>query len=549
MRLFKSPKILLLIILIVAFLLRIVDVSNNPPAMYGDELTMVYDVYSIIHTGQDQLGNFLPLNFEMGGGRPVGYGYFSIPFVAAFGTTALAIRLLSVISGVGLVWAIYFLGKRLFSQKIGLVAAALLAISPWDISMSRGGFEAHFALFLSVASVILFLEATRYKWFYALSALSFGLAMHTYSTYKLTIPLFIPLLLWFSNFKSEIKKAGNRLPLIVATILVGAALCLIFAQAFLIYSEARFLSINAFSQNDLRQTVTQKINFDLNTAGLSKNISKIFHNKFDEYAGIFVENYLKNFSMDFLFLHGDGNPRHNMATTGEFYVVELVTILLGFGFLWKKQSWKNTQFLLGWLGIGPIAATLLLQQHALRANFMLPPLVIISAVGVVFVWESIGLWRFVKYVLAAGFIIQFLLFTERLYFVSPNQFGRFWSSPAKQAAQMAIESSRNFDYVILSDRIDNMEFAYPVYAQIDPRVVIEQNRQRSTLNSYQFKKIGNVYIGHIAGSDTEKFLAGLSGSVLYIASIDEKSNLKNYQQIEGPDGQVNLLLLEKKNSK
>lgn len=545
MRLFKSPKILLLIILIVTFLLRIVDISNNPPAMYGDELTMVYDVYSIIHTGQDQLGNFLPLNFEMGGGRPVGYGYFSIPFVFLFGTSALAIRLLSILSGVGLVWAIYYLGKRLFSQKIGLVAAALLAISPWDISMSRGGYEAHFALFLSVAGVILFLQAAGKKWFYALSALSFGLAIHTYSTYKLTIPVFISLLFWFGNFKSEIKKAGNRLPLIFATFFTGIALCLIFAQAFLIHSEARFLSINAFSQNDLRQTITQKINFDLNTSGLPNNISKLFHNKFDEYAGVFVENYLKNFSMDFLFLHGDGNPRHNMATTGEFYAVELTTMLLGFGFLWKKQSWENLQFLLGWLGIGPIAATLLLQQHALRASFMLPPLVIISAVGVVFVWESVGLWRFVKYVLAAGFIIQFLLFTERLYFVSPNQFGRFWSVPAKQAAQMAIENGRDFDYVILSDQIDNMEFAYPVYAQSDPRIVIEQNRQRSTLDSYQFKKIANVYIGHIAGSDIEKFISDLPGSVLYIGTPSDQVNLTNYETVAGQDKQTQLVLKRK----
>ncbi|KKS18270.1 MAG: hypothetical protein UU74_C0009G0001, partial [Candidatus Woesebacteria bacterium GW2011_GWA1_41_7] len=49
--------------------------------MYGDELTMVYDTYSISKTGMDATGQKLPLTFKMGAGRPGGYIYFSVPFV------------------------------------------------------------------------------------------------------------------------------------------------------------------------------------------------------------------------------------------------------------------------------------------------------------------------------------------------------------------------------------------------------------------------------------------------------------------------------------
>src|SRR3989344_6463133 len=119
-------KIILILILTLAFFLRIVNINNNPPALYGDELTMLLDVNSILNTGYDTTGKFLPLNFTMGGGRPVGYGYFSIPFVALFGPGALSIRLLSVLSGVGIVVLVYFLGKILFSKQVGLFAALLV---------------------------------------------------------------------------------------------------------------------------------------------------------------------------------------------------------------------------------------------------------------------------------------------------------------------------------------------------------------------------------------------------------------------------------------
>ena len=130
-------KVALSIILLLGFALRIIDINNNPPSLYGDELTIALDVNSLLHTGQDQLGNYFPLTFEMGAGRPAGYVYFSIPFVAIFGPTAMGVRMLSILSGIGIILLMYLLGKRLFSEKIVLLAASMTALSPWDISLSR----------------------------------------------------------------------------------------------------------------------------------------------------------------------------------------------------------------------------------------------------------------------------------------------------------------------------------------------------------------------------------------------------------------------------
>ena len=77
--------------------------------MYGDELTIVYDSYSILKTGMDQTGEKLPLTFRMGAGRLGGYIYGTVPFVYLFGPSILGVRALSLLSGLGMIVVIYFL--------------------------------------------------------------------------------------------------------------------------------------------------------------------------------------------------------------------------------------------------------------------------------------------------------------------------------------------------------------------------------------------------------------------------------------------------------
>ena len=78
---------ILLAILILGFIIRVYKINSLP--LYGDELTIVYDSYSILKTGMDQTGQFLPLTFKMGAGRPAGYVYGSIPVYSYFWTYCL----------------------------------------------------------------------------------------------------------------------------------------------------------------------------------------------------------------------------------------------------------------------------------------------------------------------------------------------------------------------------------------------------------------------------------------------------------------------------
>lgn len=534
-----------ILILLVAFFVRIINISNNPPAMYGDELTMVLDVNSILNTGFDTTGKFLPLNFIMGGGRPVGYGYFSIPFVAMFGTTALGIRLLSILSGVGIVFLIYYLGKILFSTRVGLFASAILAISPWDLSMSRGGFETHFALLLALFGIVMFLLAEKKPWFYVISVISFGLSINTYSTYKLTLPLFLPLLLYFTSFKDHLLDKKKRIYLVISSVVLLLFILLLFFQTLLNNSESRFLSLNIFAQDQITSQITQKINEQRSLNPLNLNFSRILNNKFWEYGFLLGKSYLNNFSLDFLFLSGDGNPRHNMTSSGSFYLVEIITIFFGFAYLFKKNYLKKIKFLIGWLLISPVATSLLLQTHALRSSFMLPSLILLSAVGLNYLWvlsKRISI-KVIIFVVMAGFLIQFIFIMENLYFISPNKFSRFWAYPAKKAAEIAMQNKEKYKFIFLSDRIDSIEFAYPAYAKISPSDILGQNQHQVQVGDYKFRKYGNIYIGPIPDSSVQEFLGGLKGAVLYVGpETDQKDFSGEYQSVNGLDNQKALVV-------
>ncbi len=523
-------------ILFVGFLLRAFLITSSPPSLYGDELTITLDAYSLLKTGYDQLGNFLPLTFPMGAGRPAGYVYASIPFIATLGPTALGVRALSILSGLGIILLIYFIGKKLLSEKVGLIAAGITAVSPWDISLSRGGFEAHFALFLALLGIYLFLLAKQKPTLYIFSALSFGLTLHTYPTYKVSLLLFLPLLFWFERGLKEIVKIKYFLVGISIFISLGI---LALSQTFLGGSEKRFSDINIFSQGELKSKIEQKIIIERQITSLPNTISKYFHNKSLEYSKIFIENYLQNFSVDFLVLHGDRNPRHNMATMGELYFVEIILILVGFFNFWQRQK-KIIIFLLLWIILAPIPTAIVDLPHALRSSFMLPPLIILAALGLLTVLNYKN--KIILSLVFFLFAIQFGFFIQKLYFLSPNEYSNFWSYPAKLASEMGIDNKDKYDYILLSDRIDNIEFAYPVYAKIDPLQIISQNETKSELNTYKFKKYGNIYIGNIPGVSIQEFMTTLSGSALYIGPPDVSKHLQNYEMINGINGFSALVL-------
>ncbi len=208
-------KYILLAIIILASFLRLYKLGSYPPSLNWDEASLGYNAYSILKTGYDEHGKFMPLtNFgAFGDYKPPLYIYATVPSIAIFGLNEFAIRLPSAFFGILTVILTYLIAKKLFGDlsleignwklEIAALAAFFLAISPWHLQFSRAAFEANLGLFFSLLGIYLFLKfATGKPWWILPSVLSFVAGMYTFTGQRLFAPFIV--LIFAVQFRKQI---------------------------------------------------------------------------------------------------------------------------------------------------------------------------------------------------------------------------------------------------------------------------------------------------------------------------------------------------------
>ncbi|TXH00642.1 MAG: phospholipid carrier-dependent glycosyltransferase, partial [Candidatus Moraniibacteriota bacterium] len=199
-------KYILVAILATSALLRLTFLNSHMDTLYGDEVALGYNAYAIKETLHDEFGRFMPLQFESWGDQknPV-YIYATALVQLVTGPTMASVRIPSAIAGILAVYLTYRLAIILkLGSVVALVSSFFLAVNPWHIHISRGGYEANVALTLGLGSVVLLLTRR-----YALSALLLAISTYTYYTTKMFAPLLL-LFTWiyminWSKYKNSIK--------------------------------------------------------------------------------------------------------------------------------------------------------------------------------------------------------------------------------------------------------------------------------------------------------------------------------------------------------
>jgi 4-amino-4-deoxy-L-arabinose transferase-like glycosyltransferase len=129
----KKVFLVLFSILFLGVFLRFYQLGTVPQGLHRDEAFLGYNAYSILKTGKDMSGNFLPLHLQSFLYSPAGYSYFSIPFIALFGLSAFSVRFASAFFSSGSIVLVFFLSRKIFEDSkdknlISIVSAFLLAI-------------------------------------------------------------------------------------------------------------------------------------------------------------------------------------------------------------------------------------------------------------------------------------------------------------------------------------------------------------------------------------------------------------------------------------
>jgi 4-amino-4-deoxy-L-arabinose transferase-like glycosyltransferase len=453
----------LLLIVLVAFSSRTYKISQNPPSLSWDEVSIGYNAYSILKTGRDEHGKFLPLDafVSYGDYKPPLSIYATVPFVALFGLNEIAVRLPSAIFGTLTVLLTYYLVVELI-PSVALLSAALLAISPWHINLSRGGFEANIALFFAVLGVWLALSARSYpkRWLYVW--LPFVAAIYTFNSSRVFSVLLFPALVIYTY--NDIRK--NVRLFAIGIIIATVAMLPILPHLISKEARLRFTEVNIFTDLSVVETSNARI------ARESGSIfAKIINNRRVGYARNFLIHFTDNLRPEFLFEKGDGNPKFSIQDVGQLYIIEAPFLAIGIFALLTEYP-AIALLLLYWLIAAIIPAAFARETpHALRILNSLPAWQIFIAFGIAKSVQYVKKkWLVAFVVLLYCFSVVYYLHTYYRHY--PIEFSGEWQYGYREAIQRITPIASKYDKIIITDAIGRPYMYTLFYTKTDPRDVV-----------------------------------------------------------------------------
>ena len=387
----KIVWIVLTLIIILAAFLRLWQIGNVPPSPDWDEVALGYDAYSIIHTGRDEYGNFLPpVLRSFDDYKPAMYAYLAIPAVFVLGLSTVAVRIPSAIAGIIATAAVFYLIRELFEKDkkrdlLALATSLLFAISPWSIQFSRVGFEANIGVLLNILTALFFLKGLKKPWLLSFSAIFAALSIYTYQSEKVFMPLLVlALIIIFSKKVLSLSRRQIIVPIIVGLIVVAPMLTYLITDKGAL---SRFKGTSVFTyQTETLSNSIPKLERDRAT---NNYLGLALDNRRVVYAKTILGGYLSHFDLNWLFIKGD-LPRHVAPSMGLLYLFELPFILLGiYIFIFGNYDKKTKLFIFAWFLIAPIPASVTADvPHAVRTMNFLPTFQIFTAIGIlsVFLW-------------------------------------------------------------------------------------------------------------------------------------------------------------------
>ncbi len=339
-------------VLVLAGFLRFYRLNETPPGLHEDEALDGNDAWEAWRSG-----HFRVFYTESQGREGLMINLQALALGITGSHSPGGLRWPGALLGTLTVLGVYVLAKEIVSEEVGLLAAFLLAISFWHISISRFGTRAVAAPFFLVWSLVLLWLAVRGLrgkarnwWAVAIACgIIYGLGFYTYTPYRLT------LLLLLAAFGSLKRDYGLQPVKKVATIVVGTTFVVILPLLLFAWQNP-----TEFFQrfNTLR---------GLHTANP---------------VGEFVSNTLRTAAM--FFWTGDTNPLHNIPGRALLFWPVGLLFVVGFGVAVRRQRW-----LLAWIIIGLLPSIIANEgiPHSWRSILAAPAVFIVAAQGGMWLWE------------------------------------------------------------------------------------------------------------------------------------------------------------------
>ena len=530
-----KKRLIIVAIFVLALFLRFYKLGSVPVSLFGDELDVGYQAYSVLKTGSDYYGNFLPFHFHsLAEWRTPLYLYSTVPTVALFGISPLGVRLPAAIFGMLDLVAFYYLVKVIRMQFLNIksdyfeiFALFFMSISPWHIEYSRAAFEVTLMLLFLLAGLYFFIRGLKGNKYLYLAAACFGFMPWVYSTAKLFVPMIVVALgmIFFKELFS-VFKSKRKVAVTTGVIFVVISLPILYS-IFLGGGAQRFDYISTFSDPTVETEVGASRDIDLYQG--AESTSRIFHNKFVMWGATLSNNFFQSFSPEFLFVKGDLNLRHSINFVGEFYKIEAVTMLLGvIGFFTLKKKSKLQLLFAVWLiaGVIPAAITRDGGNHATRLILILPPLMFLVTYGF-YRLMSIKNKFISKGAVVSYFFVLAVLFGhyEHQYWIhNPLNSERWWHYGWQEAVATVKAEESNYDKIVISTADEPPWIFFAAWYEYPPKewqanFPLDHKVELPGFGNVSY--IGKFYFGSPEKDDPYEFGKVIDKHTLYLASAKE----------------------------
>lgn len=525
----KTIKILFWIsIVVIVYFTRFYSLDRFPPHLTIDEVAIGYNAFSLLKTGGDEWGNYLPASFRsVGDYKAPTLVYLTIPFVSAFGLTEFATRLPVAIFSAFSVFLFWLLVSRYLFKKQPLLAylsTLIFSLSPWLIPFSRSGFESIVALAFLLINLIFAFEfrnsgkLTHFFWMYTFAFIS----ATTYHSAKIVVPLLNLsfLILDYKFFTECLKKWFSRQ--------YSAS---VFASLIFATMSISFVCLYVLGVGGSRASMTMlSKDFDYARALLPTFMDNPFSWFTSSFGllSLWYKRFLEYFSARFYLSSGLGLATPGHPGQGVLYAIEYPFFVLGIILLIFKKKLLSTlnldgfilKFLTIWLLVSLIPASITNNSlHALRTLNAVPVVSILISLAVGYILGQLKnrvlIFIFV-FAITAGYIVGIIRFVDYFTVHYPHELSETRSYGWKEISIFARDHHHEYDRVYVDPRFGTEgPYTYGVpylyllfYSEYDPHKY--QTGEKRHTGSTDFE---NYIFGPINWQDIDH-----SGNNLYLAS-------------------------------
>lgn len=498
------------IVILIGGVLRMINLDKNPPHIGNDEISIAFDSYSVRTTGMDGYGIKWPLSFRSHRDyKPPLYAYLNMPFNYIFGNNEYGVRFLSAFVGTLGILMVALMGKFFKKEKLGLVAAILLALNPKAIFVSRMAYESNLAAILTSFGVyILFLFREKQKrWYLIVSGLLLGFSIWAYHTQKGLVPLLLVALPWLSRKEIKLRKWF-----------------LLWLTTLLVVLPIFFDFINVQMKDPFNRASSQ---IWFQHASIQNYLNETNDNFIKKVVKVSIDpvyRYFTHLGFNFNFTDGmDLFLKNEPFNFGWFLVFTLPLLFVGL-FNLKTIFGKYLSWVLAWWLLCPIVPSLTWGDPTSVRNlpFIVPTILIMAGGG----WVILNKNKKIAILLTLGILINFIYFGIAYYNHFPKISGDNYQYGFKQAWEFIKPIEKDYEKIIIEPRFGNTgqfsglpELYFGYFGAFESKDM--QNKD------YTLNKVSKYWVRYIDWNQEN-----VEKKSLYVVSISNSKVGKFYDQLE-----------------